>query len=130
MVGSGIQIEQAEALEVANKDVLGEFGVFQPGEVFGGLFVGFGEVLAPGLVFNKDGSFPEEVHKALFVVGLADAVLEGSNTAATDTEDVEEAIVEGFRFGILARFILPFFAESNGAGFDFVPGEGHGRRES
>jgi len=52
-------------------------------------------------------------------------LFESSYPSPADIKDVEEAVPKAFGFGIFTGFVFSFFAKSDCAGLDLVPGKGH-----
>lgn len=65
MFGLLIKVVEFKAGKIADKDVLGQFVLFKPCKVIGGLFVGAIEVFAKAFMLYQQGAFPKEVYEPL-----------------------------------------------------------------
>ena len=124
-----LKVVNGDALEIGNDEVarcfLSASAAGECAHVFHALRVRFAEVFARALVLGEQRARPEKVNVAPIAGQLFYRLLKTGDGAALDAEDIEKRIPKRFRFGILARFALPFFRETDGAVFDFIPREGH-----
>jgi len=114
-----------KAFVTALRHFLAASAVHEAANVFHALRVSFAEVFAGALVFGEQRLGPEEVNEAPVAGEFLHRLFVAGDVAALLAEDVEEGVPERFRLGLLARLVLPFFGEGNGAVFDFVPGKRH-----
>ncbi len=61
---AGVKIVEFKGLEIANKNVAGEFGVFDAGEIFERLLLGFCQVASGAFLLDEKGSLPEQIDEA------------------------------------------------------------------
>ena len=123
---AAVEVVQAEALEVADQDVLRLLGFGQAGEVVGGLVEGGVKVRARALVLGQHHAGPEQVDAALGLAGEAPGLLfVHGHAAALLAEDVEEVVPEALRLGALGGLAVPFARERAGAVPDFVEAQRH-----
>lgn len=125
----GFEVVNGDAFEVGDDEVTRDFlvapAVHERADVFHPLRVGFAEVFARALVFGEERLGPEEVNEAPVAGEFFHRLLVAGDVAALLTEDVKEGVPKRFRLGFLARLVLPFLGEGDGAVFDFVPGKRH-----
>ena len=123
-----VEVDDAEILEVAHDKGVRQVALGNAGEVAHGLVEGGFERTAGGLLLDQHLAGPEQVDIAFLATVLVDRVLEAGHAPVGDAEDVEEVDPERDGLLLLVGSIGPLAAEGHGAGFDFVPGQGHGRR--
>ena len=117
----GFEIVQLEVVEVAHKDVAGQFLRFKTGEVVNRLFVGLGQVPPERFVFNEQRALPQQVNFALCGAQLVHSLFEAGNLAAGYTEDLKERIPKGLCVSVFALRALPFSGKGGGTCAYFVP---------
>nr|WP_211369496.1 hypothetical protein [Pseudoxanthomonas kalamensis] len=124
--GIAVQVVQAEALEIRDQHVAGQFVVGDAGEIVGGLLVGGIQIDPGALVFGQHHPRPEHVDAAMLAAGEPlGLLLEHRHPAAVDAKDVEEFVPEALRFGTLAGFVGPLLGECPRPVPDFVDAERH-----
>ena len=111
-VGVFVEVVKGDPVEVGDDEVTGQFVapalVDHVLDVAHCLAVGFSEVFACGFVLSHQDAFPEQVDEVFSRPGdLFHGVFEGCDFAAAASEHVEEAIPEGFGFGVFAGFPGP-----------------------
>ena len=111
------QVVEAKAGEIGDQHVLGQVALQDAGEIVQRLGVGPVEVFAARLVLDQQHAFPEQVDEALLVAELFDRLLKRGEPLATDAEDIEKAVPEGFGFGVFGGFVLPIPGRTPGRGF-------------
>jgi len=102
----GLEIVQSEALEVGEQDIAWGFVLSartdEVADVSEGLALGGIQRVACGFVLYQQLSWPEEVDETGSASEAADGLLEGSDDAPGDAEDIEEFIPECLLVRLLA----------------------------
>ncbi|MBJ6979835.1 MULTISPECIES: hypothetical protein [unclassified Luteimonas] len=112
-----VEVMQAEALEIADQDVLRLLGFAQAGEVVGGLVEGGVQVHAGALVLGQHHAGPEQVDASLGGAGeTLRLLLVHGHAAALLAEHLEEVVPEALRLGALGGFTVPFRGQRHARG--------------
>ena len=120
------QVVDAKAGKVAHHDELGQVALGNAGEVAQGLVKRGIKVFAARLLLDQEHSGPEQIDKTLAAAVLLDVVLEAGHALVGDAEDFKKVDPKGFGLRIFIGGIGPSAGKGQGAGFDFVPRQGHG----
>ena len=116
-----VKIVQLEGLEVAYQNVAGMVTLEQREQIVDRLAIGFLEVAPGALLLDDQHTRPEQVDESRTIVQLRDMRLVARDGAPTNTEHLEELVIEALRLALLVRGVSPLFGEGGGADADLVP---------
>ena len=108
-----IKVVKAEAVEVADQNILRQFSISEAGKIVFGLGVGAVQVSAPAFVFYEQFTLPEQVYIAGPASLAWHILFKRSHTAAGDIEDMKEPIPKRLGFGVFISFVLPRLAKGS-----------------
>ena len=127
--GRGVQVAQAERLEVAGDHVPRLLHVGHVRQVRQRLILGGRQVLAQGLLLRDEHAGPKHVDEPGSAVGLLRPALVLGHLAATDSVDREQLRPERLGLTPLVGLPRPLVHERGSVRPDLVPGQGFGLHE-
>ncbi len=115
------QIEQSPVLVVPREDEARLLCLMHPLQVIERLSLISVEIEPPAFQLDEQRAWPEQVDETVLLAQKVEALLVDCDLPPLHAENIEEGVVEGLRFGALARLLLELVAERLGASCDFVP---------
>src|SRR6056297_58631 len=122
---AGVEVDQLERLEIADKDVSRLFVIGDVAQVVERLLLGLEQIAPLGFLLDDEGARPEQINESAGTPGARHRHFILRDLAALDPEDAEKGVVKALGLALLIAGILPVLGKVGGAGAHLVPSTAH-----